>query len=155
MTRWAVFLYLLTGLCSCAHKFRTVDNREASAKEEWASVEKKHVEQRQQNEQKKTERTATYTRKTIPSPQGPIVEESWAASLSEIMASSGVVSVSSGSVTSAGNRHEKAASKVETMKDVKPAGFSIPWWCYVGALGVLLFFAGRLLWRAGWRPWKR
>lgn len=153
----ALSITLITGILifGCAHKLRTVDTREASKKEEWANVEKKHVEQRQNDEQQKKERSVNYRRKTTPTPQGPIVEEEYALTLSELQATSGVVTVSDSQLATSGNRHEKAASKAETMRDTKPGGFSLPWWVHGVVLMTIAGYLGWLLWRSGWRPWKR
>lgn len=127
----AIGLALLFWGTSCAHRRqRTHDiQRTEETAARWDKRAEHAEKTKQHDEQKKTESSATYRRKTTPSPAGPIVEEEFAVSLSELQASSGVVHQRSGSelVTGEVDKKLKERDRGEVQTDTK-AGWWSPWW---------------------------
>lgn len=148
-----VALLLATG---CAHKLRTSETHAASAEEaHWDKHAESSAETKRADETKQSERKAAYRRKTTPSPAGPIVEEEWSASLSELHAHSGVVAVSHSESTARGESKKVATASKKEMERRDPPGFSLPWWTWVGLVLFFLCWAARIAWKQGWRPWRR
>lgn len=123
MKQLVLIVLLLAG---CARTIST--SSEADLKEtekaKWDNRAASVVETKQHSETAKTEKAATYRRKTTPSPAGPIVEEEWAVSLSELREASGVVAASRSESRTTGETFRNvvaSSSTVETMT-------SRPWW---------------------------
>ena len=151
--RWALLAYLLTGLvCGCSHAYEHQDNAYLKQSEtiNWDESAAKHEENQQHDETKETKSQVVYRKKTTPSPQGPIVEESYAVTLSELQATSGVVTASSSESRTAGRADfSKVQASSSTTKADTRAGWWSPWWLL---LLVPLAAVGWALKR--WRPWR-
>jgi hypothetical protein len=132
--RWFVFLWFVGyALCaaSCAHRYQRHQTAylEESSRIKWDSVEEKHEETQQQREQQRNDQQVVVRRKTTPSPAGPIVEEEYVLTLSELRDTSGVVTASGSRLAIEGEKEK--AKKLENKLDVQAdtrVGWPSPLW---------------------------
>lgn len=149
---------LLLALCllaSCATRKYAETHHQAQEQATFQATAVNAVESKRADETKASERKAGYRRKTTPSPAGPIVEEEWSASLSELQQHSGVVVASRSESRTEAETSKASEASASKMSDRKPAGFALPWWAWVGLVVFLGGWAVRIAWKQGWRPWRR
>jgi hypothetical protein len=126
----AIGLVLLLWGTGCRHTYDHAENAylAQSGAINWDESAAKHEEKQQHDETKETKSQVVYRKKTTPSPQGPIVEESYAVTLSELQATSGVVTASSSESRTAGSaRFDNVQAISSSTKADTRAGVN-PWW---------------------------
>lgn len=145
----AIGLALLVWGTSCAGRLQKSHDHQKNEEtnERWAKRAEHAEESKQHDEKKQTDTKVVFRRKTTPSPAGPIVEEEYAVSLSELQASSGVVRQRSDSESATGEAGKKLKEHDRGQVDAG-AKTSLPWF-RIGAGVVLAALVCYLVWR--WR----
>lgn len=143
----ALFWLAVYLLASCAGRLQKSHDRqkEEETTDRWAKRAEHAEETKQHDEKKQTDSKVVFRRKTTPSPAGPIIEEEYAVSLSELQASSGVVHQRSGFESATGEAGKKLKEHDRGRVD---AGVktSLPWF-RIGAGVVVAALVCYLVWR--------
>lgn len=143
--QWAIFLFLMTGLCGCRHSYQhyAEDYLREAERIRWDTTQDAHEEQEQYAEQSQQRKSSGKGKATRKLPDGTVEKFDWSWVDEAVEAASQTVRAEADTKQASRGQADRQKEAAHREENKGSTAWHLPWWAWVAGAVVLAL----ILWR--------